>query len=169
MQIRYCRGKPNRTNSLQNQSDGWKAKCQWSTINLAMVGRYILTSDIFDEIRQTEASVDGEIQLTYALSKPDEVYGMLFEERLIMLQHVLIGLKHLLSLVLKIPQRMNWLNIWKLLYNPVNELYIKYLGIITIPKYFQIYFDFGNMFLILICSNIFHHLQMIKLVMINVF
>lgn len=47
--------------------------------NLAMVGRYILTSDIFDKIRQTERSVSGEIQLTDALSKLDEVYGVLFE------------------------------------------------------------------------------------------
>ena len=47
--------------------------------NLAMVGRYILTPDIFDKIRQTEPGIDGEIQLTDALTKLDEVYGVLFE------------------------------------------------------------------------------------------
>ena len=47
--------------------------------NLAIVGRYILTPDIFDKIRQTEPGVDGEIQLTDSLSKLDEVYGVLFE------------------------------------------------------------------------------------------
>jgi len=46
--------------------------------NLAIVGRYILTPDIFDKIRETERGVDGEIQLTDALSKLDEVYGVLF-------------------------------------------------------------------------------------------
>ena len=47
--------------------------------NLAIVGRYILTQDIFDKIRQTEPGVDGEIQLTDSLSKLDEVYGVLFD------------------------------------------------------------------------------------------
>ena len=44
-----------------------------------MVGRYILTPDIFDKIKETEPGVDGEIQLTDALKKLDEVYGILFE------------------------------------------------------------------------------------------
>lgn len=47
--------------------------------NLAMVGRYIFTPDIFDKIRKTELGVDGEIQLTDAISKLDDVYGVLFE------------------------------------------------------------------------------------------
>lgn len=47
--------------------------------NLAIVGRYVLTSDIFDMICETEADANGEIQLTDALSKLDEVYGVLFE------------------------------------------------------------------------------------------
>lgn len=48
-------------------------------LNIVIVGRYILTPDIFDKIRQTEPGVDGEIQLTDALTKLDEVYGLLFE------------------------------------------------------------------------------------------
>ena len=46
--------------------------------NLAIVGRYVLTPDIFDKIRQTEAGFNGEVQLTDALSKLDEIYGVEF-------------------------------------------------------------------------------------------
>ena len=56
-----------------------KPKTGDASSNLAIVGRYILTPDIFDKIRQTEPGVDGEIQLTDALTKLDEVYGVLFE------------------------------------------------------------------------------------------
>ena len=56
-----------------------KPKLNEAPSNLAMVGRYILTPDIFDKIRQTEPGVDGEVQLTDALTKLDEVYGVLFE------------------------------------------------------------------------------------------
>lgn len=34
--------------------------------NLAIMGRYVLTSDIFDKLKETEAGVGGEIQLTDA-------------------------------------------------------------------------------------------------------
>jgi UTP--glucose-1-phosphate uridylyltransferase len=37
--------------------------------NLAIIGRYILTPDIFDILRETEAGANGEIQLTDALMK----------------------------------------------------------------------------------------------------
>jgi UTP--glucose-1-phosphate uridylyltransferase len=37
--------------------------------NLAIIGRYILTPDIFDIIRTTEPGANGEIQLTDALMK----------------------------------------------------------------------------------------------------
>lgn len=47
--------------------------------NLAMVGRYILTPEVFDKIQETEPGINGEIQLTDALSKLDEVYGTLVE------------------------------------------------------------------------------------------
>ena len=47
--------------------------------NLAIMGRYILTPDIFDKIKQTKAGVKGEIQLTDALSKLDNVYGVEFK------------------------------------------------------------------------------------------
>ncbi len=47
--------------------------------NLAIMGRYVLTPDIFDKIRETESGVGGEIQLTDALSKVDSVYGLVFD------------------------------------------------------------------------------------------
>lgn len=47
--------------------------------NLAIMGRYVLAPDIFDKIKETEAGVGGEIQLTDALSKLDEIYGVAFE------------------------------------------------------------------------------------------
>lgn len=56
-----------------------KPKADEAPSNLAVVGRYILTPDIFDKISQTEPGFNGEIQLTDSLSKLDEVYGVLFE------------------------------------------------------------------------------------------
>ena len=47
--------------------------------NLAITGRYILTQDIFDKIRETEVGVGDELHLTDALAKLDEVYGVIFE------------------------------------------------------------------------------------------
>lgn len=47
--------------------------------NLAIVGRYVLTPDIFDKIEETKPGIGGEIQLTDALSKLDTIYGKLFE------------------------------------------------------------------------------------------
>ncbi len=47
--------------------------------NLAIMGRYVLTPDIFDKIDETEPGVGGEIQLTDALSKLDSIYGNTFE------------------------------------------------------------------------------------------
>ena len=44
--------------------------------NLAIVGRYVLTPDIFDKINETEAGFNDEVQLTDAISKLDEVYGV---------------------------------------------------------------------------------------------
>lgn len=47
--------------------------------NLAIMGRYILTPDIFDKIDETDSGVGGEIQLTDALQKLDSIYGVTFE------------------------------------------------------------------------------------------
>ena len=55
-----------------------KPKADEAPSNLAVVGRYILTPDIFDKISQTEPGFNGEIQLTDAISKLDEIYGVKF-------------------------------------------------------------------------------------------
>lgn len=47
--------------------------------NLAIMGRYVLTPNIFDCIEKTSPGVGGEIQLTDALSKLDKIYGSIFD------------------------------------------------------------------------------------------
>ena len=47
--------------------------------NLAIMGRYVLTPDIFDKLNETKPGVGGEIQLTDALSKLDAIYGNTFD------------------------------------------------------------------------------------------
>ncbi|MDL2246249.1 UTP--glucose-1-phosphate uridylyltransferase GalU [Methanobrevibacter sp. OttesenSCG-928-K11] len=47
--------------------------------NLAIMGRYVLTPEIFDLIKETKPGVGGEIQLTDALSKLNSIYGTIFE------------------------------------------------------------------------------------------
>lgn len=61
--------------------------------NLAIVGRYILTPDIFDKIKQTEPGFNGEIQLTDALSKLDEVYGFKFDGKVFNIENRLEWIK----------------------------------------------------------------------------
>ncbi len=46
--------------------------------NLAIMGRYFLTPDIFDHIENVEPGYGGEIQLTDALAKLDGIYGKVF-------------------------------------------------------------------------------------------
>lgn len=42
------------------------------------MGRYFLTPDIFDYIEEVEPGYGGEIQLTDALAKLDEIYAKVF-------------------------------------------------------------------------------------------
>lgn len=49
-----------------------KPKPEDAPSNLAIIGRYILTPDIFDIIRETEPGANGEIQLTDALQTQAE-------------------------------------------------------------------------------------------------
>ena len=46
--------------------------------NLAIMDRYVLTSDIFDKLKETEVGVGGEIQIINVLSKLDSIYGIVF-------------------------------------------------------------------------------------------
>lgn len=50
--------------------------------NLAIMGRYVLTPDIFEKIDETGPGVGGEIQLTDALQKLDSIYGVTFEGKI---------------------------------------------------------------------------------------
>lgn len=61
--------------------------------NLAIVGRYILTPDIFDKIEQTEPGFNGEVQLTDAMSKLDELYGVKFDGEVFNIENRLKWLK----------------------------------------------------------------------------
>jgi UTP--glucose-1-phosphate uridylyltransferase len=56
-----------------------KPKINEAPSNLAIMGRYFLTPDIFDHIKETTPGVGGEIQLTDALSRLGTVYGNIFE------------------------------------------------------------------------------------------
>ena len=61
--------------------------------NLAIVGRYVLTPDIFDKINETEPGFNGEVQLTDALSKLDELYALKFEGKVFNIENRLEWIK----------------------------------------------------------------------------
>src|ERR1700694_1287718 len=59
-----------------------KPPLQKAPSNLAIIGRYVLTPDIFDEIEKTKAGAVGEIQITdamRALLKKRDFYAVRFE------------------------------------------------------------------------------------------
>ena len=55
-----------------------KPKRENSPSNLAIMGRYVLTPDIFDRLDETERRVGEEFHLTHALAKLDSLYGVNF-------------------------------------------------------------------------------------------
>ena len=55
-----------------------KPSAEEAPSNLAIMGRYVLTPDIFDKLDETEAGYGGEIQLTDALQMLDSIYGVTF-------------------------------------------------------------------------------------------
>ena len=61
--------------------------------NLAVIGRCILTPDIFEKIDETEKGIDREIHLTDALLKLDSLYGVVFEGKTYYLENRLEWLK----------------------------------------------------------------------------
>ena len=65
---RDCRRDDSRRH-LPRQPHGRKAKPEDAPSNPAIIGRYILTPDIFELIEQTEPGKGGEIQITDALMK----------------------------------------------------------------------------------------------------
>ncbi|MFV3384152.1 UTP--glucose-1-phosphate uridylyltransferase GalU [Pseudomonas sp. NY15364] len=62
-------GEPIRDDIFRVNSMVEKPKAEEAPSNLAIIGRYILTPDIFDLIRDTEPGKGGEIQITDALMK----------------------------------------------------------------------------------------------------
>lgn len=70
-----------------------KPKMDQAPSNLAIVGRYILTPDIFEKISQTEPGFNGEIQLTDALSKLEELYAVKFEGKVFNIENRLEWIK----------------------------------------------------------------------------
>ncbi|MCD7782203.1 MAG: UTP--glucose-1-phosphate uridylyltransferase GalU [Methanosphaera sp.] len=56
-----------------------KPKLEDAPSNLGITGRYILTPDIFDKLKEIDAGVGGEIQLTDAINEQDNVYATTFE------------------------------------------------------------------------------------------
>lgn len=59
-----------------------KPKLEDAPSNLGILGRYILTSEIFDYIDEVPPGVGGEIQLTDALRLFDESYACIFDGKL---------------------------------------------------------------------------------------
>lgn len=70
-----------------------KPKASQAPSNLAITGRYVLTADIFDKINQTESGFNGEVQLTDAMSKLDELYGVKFTGKVFNIENRIEWLK----------------------------------------------------------------------------
>jgi UTP--glucose-1-phosphate uridylyltransferase len=67
--------------ALPREEHGREAKAEDAPSDLAIIGRYLLTPDIFDEIERTERGKGGEIQLTDGLRRLAEarpLYGYQF-------------------------------------------------------------------------------------------
>ena len=59
-----------------------KPKREDAPSNLAIIGRYVLTPEIFEELEKTKPGIGGEIQLTDAmrsLLKRQDIHGLVFE------------------------------------------------------------------------------------------
>ena len=70
-----------------------KPQASHAPSNLAITGRYVLTADIFDKINQTEPGFNGEVQLTDAMSKLDELYGVKFAGKVFNIENRIEWLK----------------------------------------------------------------------------
>ena len=70
-----------------------KPKRNQASSNLVMLGKYILTEDIFDKIRETKPGFNCEIQLIDAMSKLDEIYGVKFISKVFNIENWLEWIK----------------------------------------------------------------------------
>ena len=69
--------------------------------NLAITGRYVLTSDIFDKIKETESGFNDEVQLTDAISKLNDVYGVKYTGEVFNIENRLGWLKSSISMAME--------------------------------------------------------------------
>jgi UTP--glucose-1-phosphate uridylyltransferase len=59
-----------------------KPKAEQAPSNLAIIGRYVLTSTIFEELEKTQTGTGGELQLTDGMKnllRREKIYGYVFE------------------------------------------------------------------------------------------
>lgn len=73
-----------KTNSMKLKGMVEKPDPQYSPSNYAILGRYILTPSIFDELENLDIDVRGEIEITNALlnlTKKEEVFAKIFVGR----------------------------------------------------------------------------------------
>ncbi|WP_303235525.1 UTP--glucose-1-phosphate uridylyltransferase GalU [Methanosphaera cuniculi] len=78
-----------------------KPKLEDAPSNLGITGRYVLTSDIFDKLRNTQPGVGGEIQLTDAINEQDNVYATAFEGKIYDIGNTIEWLKSSIDMALE--------------------------------------------------------------------
>ena len=81
-----------------------KPKLHDAPSNLAITGRYILTSEIFDHIDNLTPGVGGEIQLTDAMKSLEKIYGHVFEGKIYDIGNTVEWLKSSIEIALEDPE-----------------------------------------------------------------
>lgn len=71
--------------------------------DLAITGRYVLDSEIFDHIEDVPPGVGGEIQLTDAMRQLDSIYGHIFDGKIYDIGNNVEWLKSSLEIALQDP------------------------------------------------------------------
>ena len=72
--------------------------------DLAITGRYVLESEIFDHIEEVPPGVGGEIQLTDAMRQLDNIYGHIFDGKMYDIGNNVEWLKSSLEIALQDPE-----------------------------------------------------------------
>ena len=81
-----------------------KPKLHDAPSNLAITGRYILTSEIFDHIDNLIPGVGGEIQLTDAMKSLEKIYGHVFDGKIYDIGNTVEWLKSSIEIALEDPE-----------------------------------------------------------------
>ncbi len=82
-----------------------KPKVKHAPSDLGIIGRYVLTPEIFDALDRTAVGIDGEIQLTDALKFVEPVYAYLFNGMRYDIGNILDWLKATIELGLESKHR----------------------------------------------------------------